>query len=105
MLFVGYFEGLDSQRAIAWRCHDRRSLQAFLGYPITDPTPDHSSLTIIRQRLPFEIHEPVFAKVLQIAQTKKLLKGTATAVDSTLIEAEAAMKSIVRRDRSDDWKA
>ncbi len=104
MLFVGYFEGLDSQRAIAWRCHDSRSLQAFLGYPITDPTPDHSSLTIIRQRLPFEIHEQVFAKVLQIAQTKKLLKGTATAVDSTLIEAEAAMKSIVRRDSSDDWK-
>lgn len=104
MLFVGYFEGLDSQRGIAWRCHDSRSLQAFLGYSITDPTPDHSSLSIIRQRLPFEIHEQVFAKVLQIAQTKKLLKGKAVAVDSTLIEAEAAMKSIVRRDSGDDWK-
>ncbi len=105
MLFVGYFEGLDSQRAIAWRCHDSRSLQAFLGYSIADPTPDHSSLTLIRQRLPFEIHEHVFAKVLQIAQTKKLLKGKAVAVDSTLIEAEAAMKSIVRRDGGEDWKA
>ena len=104
MLFVGYFEGLDSQRGIAWRCHDSRSLQAFLGYPITDPTPDHSSLTIIRQRLPLVIHEQVFAKVLAVAQTKKLLKGQATAVDSTLIEAEAAMKSIVRRDSGDDWK-
>ncbi len=104
MLFVGYFEGLDSQRGIAWRCHDSRSLQAFLGYSITDPTPDHSSLSIIRQRLPFEIHEQVFAKVLQIAQTQKLLKGKAVAVDSTLIEAEAAMKSIVRRDSGDDWK-
>ena len=104
MLFVGYFEGLDSQRGIAWRCHDSRSLQAFLGYSITDPTPDHSSLSIIRQRLPFEIHEQVFAKVLAIAQTKKLLKGKAVAVDSTLIEAEAAMKSIVRRDSGDDWK-
>ncbi len=104
MLFVGYFEGLDSQRGIAWRCHDSRSLQAFLGYSITAPTPDHSSLTIIRQRLPLTIHEQVFAKVLAIAQTKKLLKGKAVAVDSTLIEAEAAMKSIVRRDSGGDWK-
>lgn len=104
MLFVGYFEGLDSQRAIAWRCHDSRSLQSFLGYSITAPTPDHSSLTVIRKRLPLEIHELVFAKVLQIAQDKKLLNGQAVAVDSTLIEAEAAMKSIVRRDSGDDWK-
>jgi transposase len=104
MLFIGYFEGLDSQRAIAWRCHDSRSLQSFLGYAITEPTPDHSSLTVIRQRLPLEVHERVFAKVLQIAQEKKLLKGRTVAVDSTFIEAEAAMKSIVRRDNGDDWK-
>jgi transposase len=104
MLFIGYFEGLDSQRAIAWRCHDSRSLQSFLGYAITDPPPDHSSLTVIRQRLPLAVHERVFAKVLQIAQEKKLLKGRTVAVDSTFIEAEAAMKSIVRRDSGDDWK-
>lgn len=104
MLFIGYFEGLDSQRAIAWRCSDSRSLQSFLGYSITDPTPEHSSLTVIRQRLPLAIHEQVFAKVLQIAEDKKLLKGKRTAVDSTLIEAEAAMKSIVRKDTGDDWK-
>jgi len=104
MLLVGYFEGLNSQRAIAWRCSDSRSLQRFLGHSITDPTPEHSSLTVIRQRLPLVIHEHVFAKVLQIAQDKKLLHGKTTAVDSTLIEAEAAMKSIVRRDSGDDWK-
>ncbi len=104
MLFIGYFEGLDSQRAIAWRCSDSRSLQSFLGYPITDPTPEHSSLTVIRQRLPLSVHEEVFTKVLAIAQQKKLLKGRKTAVDSTLIEAEAAMKSIVRKDTGDDWK-
>lgn len=104
MLFVGYFEGLDSQRAIAWRCRDSRSLQRFLGFSITDPTPEHSSLTVIRQRLPLVIHEQVFAKVLQLAENKKLLQGKTTAVDSTLIEAEAAMKSIVRRDTGDDWK-
>jgi len=105
MLFIGYFEGLDSQRAIAWRCHDSRSLQSFLGYSIAEPTPDHSSLTKVRQRLPLVIHEQVFAKVLQIGRVKKLLRGKTVAVDSTYIEAEAAMKSIVCRDSGDDWKA
>ena len=104
MLFIGYFEGLDSQRAIAWRCHDSRSLQSFLGYAITAPTPDHSSLTVIRKRLPLEVHERIFARVLQVAQEKNLLKGQTVAVDSTFIEAEAAMKSIVQRDNGDDWK-
>src|SRR5512145_3011123 len=74
MLFVGYFEGLSSQRAIAWRCSDSRSLQSFLGLPLTASTPDHSSLTVIRKRLPLSIHEEVFTKVLAIAQEKKLLK-------------------------------
>ena len=105
MLFVGYFEGLDSQRAIAWRCSDSRALQSFLGFPLTEATPDHSSLTVIRQRLPLQVHEQVFAQVLQIAREKKLLKGKTVAVDSTFLEAEAAMKSIVRRDNGDDWKA
>jgi len=104
MLFVGYFEGLDSQRAIAWRCSDSRSLQGFLGYSITDPTPEHSSLTVIRKRLPLSTHDEVFTRVLAIAHAKKLLKGKSAAVDSTLIEAEAAMKSIVRRDSGEDWK-
>ena len=104
MLFIGFFEGLDSQRAIAWRCSDSRSLQSFLGFDITQPTPDHSTLTVIRQRLPLEVHEAVFTFVLSIAEVKKLLKGKSVAVDSTFIEADAAMKSIVRRDTGDDWK-
>ncbi len=104
MLFIGYMEGLDSQRAIAWRCSDSRSLQSFLGYAITDTTPDHSSLTVIRHRLPLDIHEAVFTFILSIAEMKKLLKGKSVAVDSTLIEANAAMKSIVRRDTGDNWK-
>lgn len=104
MLFIGFFEGLDSQRAIAWRCSDSRSLQSFLGYDVTQSTPEHSTLTVIRQRLPLEVHEAVFTFVLSIAEVKKLLKGKAVAVDSTLIEADAAMKSIVRRDTGDDWK-
>jgi transposase len=104
MLFIGYLEGLSSQRAIAWRCSDSRSLQTFLGYGVTDATPEHSSLTVIRKRLPLEVHEAVFTFVLSIAAVKKLLKGSTVAVDSTLIEADAAMKSIVRRDTGDDWK-
>jgi hypothetical protein len=104
MLFIGYMEGLDSQRAIAWRCSDSRSLQSFLGYGITEATPDHSSLTVIRQRLPLDVHESVFTFILSIAEMKKLLKGKSVAVDSTLIEANAAMKSIVRRDTGDNWK-
>jgi transposase len=104
MLFVGYFEALDSQRAIAWRCSDSLSLRAFLGVPLIEPTPDHSSLTRIRQRLPLDVHERVFLHVLRIAQDKKLLRGKTVAVDSTTLEANAAMKGIVRKDTGEDYK-
>lgn len=105
MLFVGYFEGIDSQRGIAWRCSDSIALREFLGVPITRSTPDHSSLTVIRQRLPLTVHEAVFTLVLQVAAEKGLLKGKTIAVDATLLEANAAMKSIVRCDTGEDWKA
>lgn len=105
MLFVGYFEGLDSQRGIAWRCSDSLALKSFLGFNLGDATPDHSSLTYIRRRLPEEVHEQVFAFVLSIAERHKLLKGKVAGVDGTLLEANAAMKSIVRKDSGDDWKA
>jgi hypothetical protein len=105
MLFVGYFEGLDSQRGIAWRCADSLALKAFLGYPLTAATPEHSSLTKVRQRLPDDVHERVFAFVLSIAETKKLLKGKTVGVDATLLEANAAMKSIVRKDTGEDYQA
>src|ERR1700735_4730729 len=80
MLFVGYFEGLDSQRGIAWRCTDSLALRAFLGVPLTEATPDHSSLTRIRQRLPLDAHERVFLHVLALAQDRKLLRGKTVAV-------------------------
>ncbi len=104
MLLIGYFEGLESQRGIAWRCADSNSLKSFLGFGLTEATPDHSSLTNIRQRLPLEVHEEVFAFVLGIAQLKKLLKGQAVGVDATLLEANAALKSIVRKDTGEDYK-
>src|SRR5579872_780525 len=98
MLFVGYFEGLGSQRAIAWRCSDSLSLRAFLGIPLSEATPDHSSLTKVRQRLPSAVHEEVFVFVLKLAQDKKLLRGKTVAVDTTTLEANAAMRSITRKD-------
>ncbi len=104
MLFVGYFEGLDSQRAIAWRCSDSLSLRAFLGVRLNEATPDHSSLTTIRQRLPLDVHEQVFIFVLKVAREKKLLRGKTVAVDSTTLEANAAMRTIVRKDTGEDWK-
>src|SRR6185295_17927438 len=64
MLFIGYFEGIDSQRGIAWRCADSRSLREFLGASWTDATPAHNSMTVIRQRLPAEVFEKVFDHVL-----------------------------------------
>ena len=104
MLLVGYFEGIDSQRGIAWRCADSLSLKEFLGYAVTDETPDHSSLTVIRKRLPLEVHHRVFVHVLEIADKKKLLKGKTVATDSTTLEANAAMKSIVLKETGEDWK-
>jgi len=103
MLLVGYFEGIGSQRGIAWRCGDSLSLRAFLGIPLVNETPDHSSLTRVRDRLPLEIHAGVFQWVLQLAAEKGLLRGKTVAVDATTLEANAAMKTIVRRDTGEDW--
>lgn len=105
MLFVGYFEDIDSQRGIAWRCADSLSLRDFLGLPLSEGTPDHSTLSYTRKRLPPEVFEEVFQFVLKIAADKKLMDGKAVGVDSTTLEANAAMKSIVRRDSGEDWKA
>jgi transposase len=103
MLLVGYFEGIGSQRGIAWRCADSLSLREFLGVALTENTPDHSSLTRLRDRLPLEIHAAAFQFVLQVAETKGLLKGKTIAIDATTLEANAAMKSIVRRDTGEDY--
>lgn len=105
MLIIGYMEGIDSQRGIAWRCEDSLSLRRFLGIPPGKETPDHSSLTRIRDRLPLNIHEQVFGQVLSIIDEHGLLKLKAVGVDSTTLEANAAMKTIVRKDSGEDWKA
>ena len=105
MLLVGYFEGIDSQRGIAWRCADSLSLRQFLGIPLDEETPDHSTLTNTRKRLSPEVFEEVFQFVLRLVMDKKLLSGRTVGVDSTTLEANAAMKSIIRRDTGEDWKA
>ncbi len=104
MLFAGYFEGIDSQRGIAWRFKDSLSLRAFLGLLPGEDSPDHSSLTVIRQRLPVEVHELVFAKGLEVVKVHGLVQGKTVAGDTTTLEANAAMKSIVRKGTGDDWK-
>jgi transposase len=104
MLLVGYFEDISSQRGIAWRCADSLSLRAFLGVPLDKPTPDHSTMSVTRKRLAAEVFDEVFRFVLAIADEKRLLAGKTVGVDSTTLEANAAMKSIVRRDSGEDWR-
>jgi transposase len=105
MLLVGYFEGLRSEREIDWRCADSLSLRGFLGYDLSQKTPDHSSLCRIRQRLDLETHKEVFTFVLRVLAEAGLLQGKTLGIDATTMEANAAMKSIVRRDGGESYDA
>jgi transposase len=104
MLLVGYFEGLDSERGIAWRCADSRALSHFLGYGPTAETPDHSSLSVIRNRIDLETHDEVFAWALKLLAKEGLLKGKTIGVDATTLEANAAMRSIARKDSGESYQ-
>lgn len=104
MLLIGYFEGLDSQRGIAWRCADSLALRRFLGVGLTEATPVHASMTIIRQRLPESVFDKVFVFVLSLLEKHGLVRGKSVAIDATTLEANAAMKSIVRRETGENWK-
>ena len=103
MLFIGYFEGIGSERGIEWRCADSLSLREFLGLRLSDRVPDHSSLSRIRQRLPLEVHMEVFSWVVKVLGEEKLLRGRSLGVDATSLEANAAMRSIVRRDTGQSY--
>lgn len=104
MLMIGYFEKLDSERQIAWRCDDSRALRAFLGYRPGQATPDHSSLSIVRQRIDLETHQAVFDWVLTRLAERKLLRGTTLGVDASTLEADAALRSIVRRETGETYR-
>jgi transposase len=104
MLLIGYFEGVDSQRGIAWRCADSLGLRGFLGIGLTEATPVHASMTIIRQRLPEWVFGKMFVFVLSMLEKEGLVRGKSVAIDATTLEANAAMKNIVRKDTGEDWK-
>jgi len=97
-LLIGYFEGIDSERGIAWRVADSLSLRRFLRISLEERTPDHSTLSRTRRRLSGEVHEQVFTWVLKVLCEEGLLKGKTLGVDATTLEANAALRSIVRRD-------
>lgn len=103
MLLIGYFEGIDSERGIAWRCADSLGLREFLGYSLKESTPDHSSLSRIRCRIDLETHHEVFTWVLKIVAANGLLKGKTIGVDATTLEANAALRSIIRRDTGESY--
>jgi transposase len=104
MLFVGYFEGIDSERGIAWRTADSMALRAFLGYGLTEGAPDHSSLSRPRRRIDLETHQFIFDWMLCVLAKEGLLKGKTLGVDATTLEANAALRSIVRRDTGESYE-
>ena len=104
MLLVGYFEGLDSERGICWRCADSLSLREFIQLDTAQAVPDHSSLSRIRTRLPLEIHHEVFIFVLRQLSARGLLQGKKLGIDASTMEANAAMRNIVRRDTGEGYK-
>jgi transposase len=105
MHLVGYFEGIDSERGLEWRCSDSLSLREFLRLGTTEPVPDHSWLSKTRARLPLEVHEAVFAWVLRRLAEHGLIKGDRIGVDASTMEANAALRTIVRRDSGEGYRA
>jgi len=105
MLLVGYFEGIDSERGIAWRCGDSIGLRRFLGYALDQNPPDHSSLSRTRRLIDVETHQRVFEHILKVLAASGLIDGKTLGVDATTLEANAAMRSIVRRDTGESYVA
>jgi transposase len=104
LLLIGYFEGIDSERGIAWRLADSIALRDFLGYSLADGTPDHSTVSRNRRLIDLQTHQEVFTWVLQVLAKGGLLRGETLGVDATTLEANAALRSIVRRDTGESYK-
>jgi transposase len=102
-LLIGYFEGLDSERLIAWRLADSISLRRFVAIELDESTPDHSTISRTRRLIDVETHREVFSWVLQVIAQEGMLKGGTIAVDATTLEANAALRSIVRRDTGERY--
>jgi transposase len=103
LLLIGYFEGIDSERGIAWRVADSLALRDFLGLSLSEVTPDHSTISRNRRLIDVETHQEVFAWVLTVLGKQDLLRGQTIGIDATTLEANAAMKSIVRRDSGEPY--
>jgi len=97
MLLVGYCEGIDSERGIAWRVADSLSLREFLGFSVTEQTPDHSSVSRTRRLFTLETHKAVFRWFVRVLGDQGLMDAQTVAIDATTLEANAAMRSIRRR--------
>lgn len=103
MLMVGFFENLPGQRAIAARCDDSRAIREFLGYDLTEATPEQSSFTVIRQRLPQETIQAVHAIVLEALRAHGLLRGKHLGIDSSVIEANASLRALEHRNTEQSY--
>lgn len=104
LLLIGYFEGIDSERGLAWRLADSLALRSFLGYELSKPTPNHSTISRTRRLIDVETHESVFDWVLRVLAKSDLLKGKTLGIDATTLEANAALRSIVRRDTGESYE-
>src|SRR5499425_2429535 len=104
LLMVGYFEGIDSERGIAWRAADSLGLRRFLGIGIDEQTPDHSTISRTRRLIDVETHRKVFFWILEVLREQGLVKGKTVGIDATTLEANAAMRSIVRRDTGESYE-
>ncbi len=104
LLLIGYFEGIDSERGIAWRLADSLTLREFLGYELCEAPADHSTISRNRRLIDLESHQEVFAWVLRVLAKRGLLRGKTLGVDTTTLEANAALRSIVRRDSGESYE-
>jgi transposase len=104
LLLIGYFEGLDAERAIAWRAADSFALREFLGLVLPEASPDHSTISRTRRLIDLETHEAVFTWMLQRLAEAGLVKGKTVGIDATTLEANAALRSIMRRDTGENYQ-
>jgi transposase len=104
LLLVGYFEGLDSERGIAWRAADSLAVRSFVGLGLDTAAPDHSTISRTRRLIALETHRAVFTWVQERLAAADLLKGRTVGIDATTLEANAAMRSIVRRDTGETYQ-
>ena len=104
LLLVGYFEGIDSERGIAWRAGDSLSIREFVGIPMDEGAPDHTTISRTRRLIDVETHREVFGWVLGLLADGGLVKGKRIGIDATTLEANAALRSIVRRDNGQSYE-